>query len=208
VLKSLQGKSGAAGPAGVAGAAGVVGAQGPQGPAGPAGAAGAKGETGPAGKDGAAGKTGATGPQGEESEVGNPWTVGGALPKDATETGLWSFGELAANVNAIHIPISFLIPLTTELDAGHVHFINLNNKEVLANATEVESSVCTGTASAPKAVAGNLCIYTRTITGFAPNEITNADIGKGLGVDGGGALTDGAFLLLAFPEKGAIGFGS
>src|SRR5579862_4067412 len=84
VLKALQGKAGAAGAQGAAGPAGPVGPAGPAGKDGANGTNGANGKDGVAGKDGATGKTGTTGPAGKE---GSPWTAGGTLPSEATETG-------------------------------------------------------------------------------------------------------------------------
>jgi hypothetical protein len=93
--------------------AGKPGAQGPQGPVGPQGtagadgSAGAKGATGPAGSQGTAGSTGATGPEGPE---GSPWTAGGTLPAEATETGIWGTGPTSP-AGAKSFQISFPIPL-------------------------------------------------------------------------------------------------
>ena len=106
VLKSLKGangKNGAAGPAGPAGApgAGTPGAAGPQGPA------------------GAAGANGGNGQKGEKGAKGEPWTAGGTLPKNATETGVWSFGPIAEGTPTVPIA-SFTIPLAASLDRKSV----------------------------------------------------------------------------------------
>jgi hypothetical protein len=103
VLKSLTGKAGAPG------ANGANGAQGPQGPAGPAGANGT-GTPGAEGKPGAPGEsvtnkavkkgeTACAKEGGAEFKVGagaattacngSPWTAGGTLPSNKTETGSW-----------------------------------------------------------------------------------------------------------------------
>jgi hypothetical protein len=219
VLKQLQGKSGANGANGAAGTAGAQGPQGPAGPAGSAGSAGAKGETGTAGKEGLKGVTGKEGPGGPEGSAGSPWTVGGTLPSKATETGTWSFGKLAATVEAMRLPISFPIPLAATLNAEgceinpvpatcQVHYINVGKKEVLVGGTEVTSTACPGTTLEPKAEPGNLCIYTKSLSAGV-GLLSNGGINKGGGSGGGaGALTIGAFLLITEPEEGAVGVGT
>jgi hypothetical protein len=139
VLKSLVGKAGKTGPAGPAGVAGVAGAQGPAGPAG------AKGETGPEGKEGPQGKEGKAGKDGKE---GSPWTAGGTLPSEATETGVWGFSAVHAPPSSFGqevLPISFPIQLESGLNATHVHI--------------APDPACTGSAASPTATSGNLCVY-------------------------------------------------
>jgi Collagen triple helix repeat (20 copies) len=98
------GKNGAIGATGSAGAQGVAGAAGPQGPA---GATGAKGETGATGLQGEKGATGAVGAK------GSPWTAGGTLPSEKTETGVWGTGSAGEGGSADNkfFPISFTLPL-------------------------------------------------------------------------------------------------
>jgi hypothetical protein len=155
VLKSLTGK---AGPAGAKGAAGATGAAGP---------AGATGATGAGGPQGPAGGTGPQGPQGEKGAPGAKGTTGftATLPTGKTETGTWSFGPLAsapANPTA-RVPIaSFAIPLAAPLGASQVHYINPAGKEVVEKNEvfeELTSTQCLGSAEAPKAEPGNLCVY-------------------------------------------------
>jgi hypothetical protein len=148
VLKSLKGasgKAGAQGASGPAGQAGGVGATGPQGAAGAAGAKGPQGEPGEAGKPG------------EKGATGSPWTAGGTLPSGATEVGVWSQrfeNTLEATGN---VDISFQIPLPLALAQGHAHYVTLEeaNKE---NGKQAPAE-CAGTASAPKASKGTLCLY-------------------------------------------------
>ncbi len=167
VLKSLQGRVGASGAPGAQGPAGAVGAQGPAGPAG------AKGETGSPGAPGVNGesvtskmvskasetctkqggsefKAGSTTTLACNGKEGSPWAAGGTLPVGATETGTVvdpRFSE--PEVEHILVPISFPIPLATELDSNHVEVVKLG-----ATGTN-----CTGTPATPTAPSGFLCVY-------------------------------------------------
>lgn len=139
VLKSLQGKAGArgstgpAGPAGQTGAAGVAGKEGP-GKEGKEGAPGKEGKEGSAGKDGTPGKE------------GSPWTAGGTLPSEKTETGKWSV--IAGEKNTVIASISFIIPLQKALGKNEVHYIQ-----------STSTAECKGTLREPSAEPGNLCVY-------------------------------------------------
>jgi hypothetical protein len=144
VLKELRGKAGPAGAPGTPGAQGPAGSGGLQGSQGPQGAAGANGssvsskevkagETACSKQGGseftaASGKTFAcNGKAGGEGPEGSPWTAGGVLPPEKTETGTWAatagtpaiklFGGFAEGLMA---PISFPIPLKAGLDEAHV----------------------------------------------------------------------------------------
>jgi hypothetical protein len=148
VLKALQGKAGAAGAQGAAGAVGPAGAQGPQGPAGP------RGETGSAGKDGAAGAKGATGPAGQTGFTET-------LPKEKTEMGDWSItgnaagtGEFFANSVSFNIPLG-AVPVVHYITSKGLEPIITGNHEI----EEVKSTRCLGSAAAPSAEPGNLCVY-------------------------------------------------
>jgi collagen triple helix repeat protein len=101
IAKQFAGKPGAAG---AVGPAGPQGAAGPQGPAGDPGAIGKTGSTGSAGPAGPAGPTGPTGPE------GSPWTAGGTLPAEETETGVWGTGP-GTSEGGKSFSISFPIPL-------------------------------------------------------------------------------------------------
>jgi hypothetical protein len=147
---SKPGKTGAVGPGGAAGPAGPAGAKGDNG---------AAGATGGAGTAGAAGKEGAEGPEGPE---GSPWTAGGTLPSGKTETGAWSVGTSLAKNFAIWEPISFTIPLASSVS---VHFVNSVGEEIEEGVEEGPSTVCTGSAAAPTAAPGALCLYERTGSG-------------------------------------------
>ncbi len=149
VLASLKGK---AGPAGAAGANGVAG---PAGPAGAAGSAGGKGETGPAGPQGEEGKAGKAGVAGKE---GSPWTVGGVLPPEQTETGTWVLYAPEKAASAL-TAISFPIRLAKELGEKEVHYVPSGGN----------GTTCNGSANAPTAEPGNLCVYQGANSGFDQN---------------------------------------
>jgi Collagen triple helix repeat (20 copies) len=127
-----------------------AGKNGKDGAPGPAGAQGPKGDTG------AKGDPGAPGPEGE---AGSPWTAGGTLPSQATETGTWTLGQSVPAESNYFLPLSFPIPLSAPLEGqSHVHYINAAGKEVIGG-NEVTSSACLGSVTQPKATPGNLCVY-------------------------------------------------
>jgi hypothetical protein len=181
-----RGKTGPAGPAGPAGPQGPAGANGKDGASGQNGAPGAKGKSvvllnEAPGNCGIAGgftyevegsgeeNEVCNGEEGEEGPEGEPGAIhpGETLPHEATETGVWSTGFFSPGAVPPHenerilLPISFTVPLAAELDKSHVHFIKKNGKEVTGTGpfTEVTPTLCLGTAAAPSAVAGNLCVY-------------------------------------------------
>jgi Collagen triple helix repeat (20 copies) len=138
-----------AGPRGPAGPAGAKGAAGAAGPAGPAGAAGAKGETGAPGAAGAQGGVGAAGKEGAEGQEGSPWTDGGTLPSESTETGVWG-GYPNEPTESIHsFPISFPIPLAVA-----------PNEIIVVAEGELTKPGCPGeNHGRPTAEPGKLCVY-------------------------------------------------
>ena len=177
VLKSLQGKAGPAGPQGPGGGVG------PQGPAGPGGPAGPQGETGPSGAQGtngvsvtskevAKGTSACSKEGGSEftagttktfacnGKEGSPWTSGGTLPKGATETGAWvepqGIQYATKQEKVMFVPISFTIPLATELEASKVHFIEPQASPPAG---------CKGNAEKPEAESGNLCVFASALEG-------------------------------------------
>lgn len=218
VLKSLKGKAGPAGPAGPAGATGAAGV----GAQGPAGASGAKGETGPEGKEGKEGPTGPTGPKGA---AGQPWTAGGTLPSKATETGVWSFGYVpsGSKTTFFRIPISFPIPLSGGLSGAgcetiepspqphvaetcHVHFIDAAGKEVIKAGEEVTSTACTGSAAAPTATSGDLCVYTAKLEEAQSSSSSINSVGDG--TETPGTATAGAYIKLEKAAEESQGWGT
>ena len=154
VLKSLKGATGAKG------ANGATGAQGAAGPTGPAGAGGAQGAQGPAGTNGADGK------EGKEGKQGPPGTTGftDTLPSGKTETGTWSAAQETEEVGSV-APISFAIPLADGLEPAQVHVDTLEEPNF--------EEACPGSAEAPKATKGNLCIYTGVKKGLEILKVVN-----------------------------------
>ena len=174
VLRALKGKAGPAGPAGVQGLAGAPGAVGKEGAPGAVGKEGAPGIAGSNGvsptskqlatteaacnKEGGSEFTAAenkktTACNGKE---GSPWTAGGTLPKGAVETGQWAAGEGLHVKNQSQFffeAVSFPIRLAKELEEPAVHFIAPGTLE------ENDPAGCKGTAAAPSALAGNLCVF-------------------------------------------------
>lgn len=198
-LKGADGRSGATGPVGAAGPAGPAGTQGPAGPVGSAGPMGATGEQGPAGPAGSAGAPGKAG------KDGSPWTVG-TLPSGKTETGVWAFGGLSEGPQTF-VVASFAVPLAEPLGEGHAHYINQKGLEInFPNEEEVTSTVCRGTAAAPSAEPGNLCIYTISLS----KTFTNSEVisGEASGdAHSASAGRTGAFMQ-GFLEAGGKGDGT
>lgn len=182
VLAQLKGKTGPAGPAGTAGSVG---------PAGPQGAPGAKGENGASGTNGTNGTPGenvistalakgdATCKEGGSKfttggketfactgKPGEPWTVGGTLPKGASEEGAWSGagpgGPILSEpeIKGISIPVSFDIPL--KIAPEKVQIIQAPTAEEKAkHEFPTPPAGCTGNVEEPGAEKGNLCIFTQ-----------------------------------------------
>ncbi len=232
-----RGPKGPAGPAGPQGPAGPAGANGKDGAPGGAGGAGANGKSvtstpiaagGACGPgvtgvkytldgvstnvcNGAEGEAGAPGPEGE----GEPWTAGGTLPPGETLTGVWSAGPLSDGQNQ-GVPISFALPLPSSLGPDNVHALRVG---------ETPPAGCAGgTAAAPKAEPGHLCVYAREMGPLVELEpesgffVTRAfylweftgDVNKSLvTVDGNnGADPFGAQILIAAAEDDARAHGS
>jgi hypothetical protein len=166
--KGARGPRGPQGPPGKNGTNGLNGAPGAQGPAGPAGEKGPAGQKGAAGAAGAKGKEGPEGLAGAAGAEGSPWTDGGTLPEKtstgapATETGAWKVdvppGLVTKPTSYGRAIVSFPIPLTSEA-AGKIkaHYITLEEQDKENGKTA--PAECVGTAAAPTAVAGTLCVY-------------------------------------------------
>lgn len=221
--KTKAGPRGPAGPAGKTGATGPAGATGPGGPAGPVGPTGPAG-TGTAGINGTNGTNGTsvtstefTGAKngkcpagGSEFKSASPtatYACNGApaagggfpetLPPEKTETGSWSLPGKGFN-EYVYSSISFPIPLKAALEASDVHYVGPHE-----TVTE-----CPGTAAAPEAEPGNLCLYQGLAFGLhvteangKPTETAKIEIfppsglPQGLsGTDSDGADTSGAGL--------------
>ncbi len=209
---------------GAQGPPGAPGAAGPVGPAGPKGDPGANGTNGINGKSVA---TGTTGPQECVGLGGATVEVAGVsgtkvaicngqtgytekLPPGETETGSWAFDRGAAENGTPRLTaISFNIPLAAALGATQVHYLNEDEEEVLTEAeagagTGQTSTACDGTAAAPTADPGHLCIYTGRESGmFAWNELIQkvASPSEASGADTAGALL--SFIVLGVGSGGA-----
>ncbi|MFZ1155228.1 MAG: hypothetical protein WAN93_10020 [Solirubrobacteraceae bacterium] len=141
VLKGLKSK-------GPAGAAGAVGPEGKAGAPGAAGKDGAAGLTGKEGSQGLQGSQGPQGPKGATGATGEPWTAGGTLPSGKTETGTWVYRGNKENGAVGSDAVSFTIPLT-----------NTSNVEFVYTKAATPPTHCTGSAAAPTAPSGYLCVY-------------------------------------------------
>ena len=181
IAKKFAGKDGEKGATGATGAQGAKGDPGAQGAKGDPGAPGAKGDPGEPGEEGkspegfpfAAGSPASVahcgGMAGVEYEVegsgephyvcdgkeGSPWTAGGTLPPNATETGAWAITGTEAETEGIAVPISFSVPLPFPLKSAHVHYGEPNEGGVFSATGACPST----TASNPKAKPGELCVY-------------------------------------------------
>ncbi len=183
-----RGATGPAGPAGAKGETGQAGGTGPQGNAGTNGSNGENGKEGTPGKEGKAGasvastefsgeKEGKCKEGGSEFKAGtrttyacngkegSPWTAGGTLPPEKTETGVWAFGPIGeASIpvtfgeHILFVPVaSFVIPLEKSPEA---HYINGNGEEVTEAGLVPNTGACkAGTTTNPTAEPGNLCVY-------------------------------------------------
>jgi Collagen triple helix repeat (20 copies) len=184
-----QGPAGPAGPVGPQGPAGGKGENGAPGTNGKDGtsvtsAALAKGNA--ACKEGGSEFTAAEGKKTTacNGKEGSPWTAGGNLPSGKTELGTWvTVVGSKAGVSGVEgfadLSTSFDIPLSAPLSATgcnthpnqptscQVHLINEAGEELDENEREGTPEPvaqrtpepCPGTAQAPEAEAGNLCVY-------------------------------------------------
>ena len=198
VLSALKGNSGLAGPAGAAGPAGPSGSPGAKGEAGEKGQTGENGTSIP-GKNGksftTAGFTGGGEPAGEPcgkrggaaveaegsakptyvcnaADGGVNMHPGETLPAGSTETGVWfTHRSLARGDGVAYAPVSFPI----ELGSGRItlHFIGVGE-------TGVKGGGCGGgTAAAPKAEPGNLCVYaTQLVEAESKGTSSGGEVGR------------------------------
>ncbi len=214
IAKKFAGKPGAPGAPGAPGTKGDAGGQGAQGAKGDTGSQGPPGPKGntvlsgaaaPVVAQGAVGdfyiKTGANpeiyGPKtasswgsptalkGTAGAPGSPWTAGGTLPPNATETGVYAtptgvpgIGQgTMSNGESANTTVSFLIPTTaapTFVFVPGVAGAEFGEGGFGANA----GAGCPGVTAAgvPQAASGKLCVY-----GFAANfgfEAPSADVGS------------------------------
>ncbi|MGN6275683.1 MAG: hypothetical protein ACTHNP_07110 [Solirubrobacterales bacterium] len=172
-----------------AGKPGAPGAPGPQGPAGPQGTPGTAGKDGTNGTNGTNGKSVVAEPagaveceeggttfevegsgtretvcNGEKGERGEPWAPNNTLPANATETG--AYAASPSEGTSAWVPISFNVPLASELDSEHVHIVT---EEETTNGTA--PAECPGSPQNPEAARGNLCVYSSVEFNATPGSI-------------------------------------
>jgi hypothetical protein len=129
------------------------GPQGPHGETGPPGDAGPAGPAGPPGAQGAAGAPGPQGPQGPpgpQGPRGPEANLSGTLPSGETLRGVYraAAGQTAAPAGTLAADtFTFAMPLTFD-PAAHL----------ILNGAGAPSE-CPGSATAPAAAPGNLCVY-------------------------------------------------
>lgn len=140
------------------------------------------------------GKEGAKGKAGKEGKEGSPWTAGGVLPPEKTETGTWTVWGSPAEGGYVWMPLSFPIPLPTPenpeepaIKPENIHFLTVS--EIHNN--EQPEGCKEGTAAAPIALPGNLCIY----QGFYESEGGTLIGALNPVVGHSGAATSGAMLM-------------
>ncbi|HWM55698.1 MAG TPA: hypothetical protein VNO20_09950 [Solirubrobacterales bacterium] len=223
--KATKGPRGPRGPKGATGSVGPAGPAGPAGAKGDTGAAGANGATGSEGADGEdglsvtntevpVGGTDCDERGGAEFKVGNgtstfacngeggkdgePWTLGGTLPKGATEKGTWVV-EIGGEGGVGRASASFTIPLISGIPAENTHVVG----EGITAPPECDDGV--GNAPSPEnpeAAPGHFCAF---VAGFEVGgdviEVSNPATFLG-----GTGLT-GAILIASGTENEA-GFGT
>jgi hypothetical protein len=212
-----RGKPGPAGPAGPAGPQGPAGAKGDTGSAGSNGSNGAPGADGksvvttsftglsePAGEPcnefggmqvevqgSGVKKFVCNGKEGEPGETGDPWSVGGTLPPNATETGVWNVGMTPEGVfNPVFAELSFTVQLDDPLAASNVHYINEAGKEMPGEATPTACSGAAGAVATPTAAPGHLCVYESLNPFMDFKAIRKADATEAAGASVAGALLE------------------
>jgi hypothetical protein len=96
---------------------------------------------------------------GEKGEPGEPGKAGftKTLPNGETETGSFVTQLTETTEGARFVPISFPIPLPLPIDSGAVHYVTLEEQK--KENGEAPPAECQGTAVAPTAAKGSLCVY-------------------------------------------------
>lgn len=196
---------------------GPKGATGPQGPQGPAGSPGSEGKQGSAGSPGKSvvvseiplgsepecnGNGGAfveeegaaSGIEVCNGEAGSPWAPENSLPPNATETGAWAMTGTTADSAGVRVPISFPVQLAAghALTEEHVHIV------------EAPTEACPGTAAAPSAEPGELCVYVSNL-GVIETEFLAIDK---VTAEESGANRTGAMLVFKAPTGNASASGT
>ena len=129
---------------------------------------------------------GAVGPTGPMGPTGAPGTLSDTLPSGATLTGAFGMrGDAAAINEAVEDSISFQMPLTS---SPTIHLIADG---------DTPPAECPGTALAPAAMAGHLCVY----FGFESANVSTR--GFYSAADGAGTiLTHGAVVFIRAAASG------
>ncbi len=125
---------------------------------------------------------------GEEGEKGEPWTPNNVLPKNATETGAWTFTASDADTTIL-APISFAVQLAGQLGEEDVHYQGETEEDFKKS--------CKGTSVEPAAEPGKLCVYFNNFGG-APVNATFVSISPPHTLEEGGADKPGAVLQFEF----------
>jgi hypothetical protein len=201
IAKRYAGTNGTNGSNGANGSPGAAGKEGPQGKEGKAGSNGTNGESvtsqefeGELGscKEGGTEFTTASGEayacNGKE---GSPWTDGGTLPPEATESGTFTAGPFGEGTELQEVPISFPIPLSSSATVTP-HYIK---KPSEGGTTECPAHFISELTELPPQ-AGNLCVYRLTSVNAAVyTEPGNPEpfFRRGDG-DGNGVASTGSFL--------------
>lgn len=188
------GATGAPGAAGAQGQPGAKGDAGANGTNGTDGTNGTNGKDGVSPKgaqfSGAKGPCTSGGVEFEEAGGAHTFACNGStgftstLPSGQTETGTWTIGTTSTtgggpgegSREGSLAAVSFAIPLEAGLDAAHVHYISTSGQEVvfvaegieIKEAKEQDQAVpnpCPGTAEAPEAEPGHLCVYEGKLEG-------------------------------------------
>lgn len=187
--KALRGPRGPRGPAGPEGKPGPEGKQGPAGLPGKDGTNGANGTAGAPGESVSAkvvpAKVAACKEQGgSEFTVGTTTTFAcngttgftKTLPSGQTELGDWAlFGDASAAFAHSASAVSFDIPLEI---APVAHYIRKTGEEPFYNAATAKEEeraqpACPGSAGAPAATPGNLCVYAAVEEDTATNPVAS-----------------------------------
>jgi hypothetical protein len=233
--RGARGPAGPAGKNGTNGTNGAPGATGPAGPKGETGAPGSNGTDGTNGSAGPAGETvyvKTLGPNQGGCDAGgaefsnktgkaaacNGESGGGGgggegypkfLPEGKSETGTFAVrfvegtlvpGSGSTREGSVFNPISFTVALETKPKVAR--YVSLAAQQAKTGAAEKE---CTGTAEAPTAAEGVLCVYEGKI--FEPAETEELRVAKFETPEGGGgAGTTGTVALIRY-EGPALGEG-
>jgi hypothetical protein len=213
IAKKYAGKPGAPGTNGANGKDGAPGAPGKDGAPGAnglsvTGSAIAAGNSECAAKEGGVKYTSANGTDvvcnGAQGDEGDPWTAGGTLPPEATETGSWIvFPDQIAEEHSSAVPLSFTVPLAAPLAADNVHYVSKAKIEA-----DTAPAACPGSAAEAEAMPGHLCVYEESTSPALDTAfVAIGDPSRPAGFAGppSGAAAAGATLVIPFYKGTAYG---